>query len=122
MALSSARLKASRRLVQASDNNPVLTAGEADKDAVSILQTCLIELGFAMPGSTKPSGLMDGVFGAETTRVVKEFQGQQGLKPDEIVGRQTLSKLDAIFEALVQNETADLTGDMNCLGKDYGIG
>jgi peptidoglycan hydrolase-like protein with peptidoglycan-binding domain len=122
VALSSARLKASRRLFQASENNPVLSAGEADKEAVSILQTCLIELGFVMPGSTQPSGLLDGVFGVETTRVVKDFQGQQGLKPDGIVGRQTLGKLDAIFEALVQNETADLTGDMNRLGKDYGIG
>ncbi|MGA2405029.1 MAG: peptidoglycan-binding domain-containing protein [Syntrophobacteraceae bacterium] len=104
MALTSARLSGNKRLVAASNNQPEIGKGEKDQKAVEILQTCLVELGFDMPRSTKPNGLLDGVFGQETEAAVRQFQQSNALKPDGIVGRATLGRLDAIFDGLVKTE------------------
>ncbi len=39
------------------------------------------------------TGEVDGIFGAKTTRAVKEFQSENGLEPDGIIGRKTWAKL-----------------------------
>ncbi len=104
MALTSARLSSSRRLLAAFENRPEIGKGEKDRKAVEVLQTCFVELGFDMPRSTEPSGLLDGEFGSETEAVVKAFQRDNGLKADGIVGRNTLARLDAIFGGLEQAE------------------
>jgi peptidoglycan hydrolase-like protein with peptidoglycan-binding domain len=104
MALTSARLSGNQRLVAASNNPPAIRRGEKDQKAVEILQTCLVELGFDMPRSTKPNGLLDGIFGQETEAVVRQFQQFNKLAPDGIVGSATLGRLDAIFDGLVKTE------------------
>lgn len=54
-------------------------------DNVRQLQQALIKAGFSIQA--------DGFFGAQTDKAVKEFQKQQGLTVDGIVGSQTLAKL-----------------------------
>lgn len=93
------RLSGNASIARASQNNPPLKQG-AQGEGVRILQMALIDLGFAMPGSTrKNTALPDGIFGPETTRVVIAFQRLNGLKPDAIVGTQTLARLDLLLDA-----------------------
>jgi peptidoglycan hydrolase-like protein with peptidoglycan-binding domain len=108
MALSSARLGNNSRLQAAANNQPPLAKGESDTRAVEILQSCLVELGFDLPRSTKPSGLSDGIFGAETEQAVRLFQRKNGLVADGIAGRETLGRLDLIFASLFAAEQARL--------------
>ena len=76
-------------------------------EAVAIVQQALVDLGFAMPLSTNSGrSLTDGVFGAETKRVVTQFQSRLGLVADGIVGRQTLSRLDDLIVAQSNAEEA----------------
>lgn len=113
MALRSARLGGNKRLVAASENRPEIGKGEKDQRAVEALQTCFVELGFELPRSTNPNGLLDGIFGAETEGVVKQFQQANGLKADGIVGRGTLARLDAIFDGLEKAEGPSILAAMN---------
>ncbi len=121
MSLTSARLSGNKRLVAASNNSPVVTRGEKDNEAVAILQTCFVELGFPMPRSTKPSGLFDGVFGQEMDAVVRQFQSKNQLKADGIVGRNTLGKLDEIFDALTSSEGAQIGREMTVPNSGWEI-
>ena len=66
---------------------------------VGQLQDLLDSMGLALPNSMSKQGA-DGIFGAETDRVVKEFQKSRGLKADGIVGPKTL---DLLEEVIVQN-------------------
>jgi peptidoglycan hydrolase-like protein with peptidoglycan-binding domain len=113
MALTSARLSGNQRLLAASENRPEIGKGEKNQKAVEVLQTCFVELGFDMPRSTKPDGLLDGIFGQETEAVVKKFQQVNGLKVDGIVGRDTLTRLDAIFSSLENGEGPSIRVAMN---------
>jgi peptidoglycan hydrolase-like protein with peptidoglycan-binding domain len=113
MALTSARLSGNKRLVAASENRPEIGNGEKDQKAVEALQTCFVELGFEMRRSTKPNGLLDGIFGQETEAVVKKFQQANGLKADGIVGRSTLARLDSIFGGLEKAEGPSILAAMN---------
>ncbi len=74
----------------------ILSAG-ATGEPVRMLQAALIELGYALPGSIKKSGKLDGVFGNETDKRVREFQkfAFPGTNPDGIVGWRTLGALDS---------------------------
>jgi peptidoglycan hydrolase-like protein with peptidoglycan-binding domain len=72
--------------------------------AVAALQMALIDLGYAMPNSTRQgNALADGIFGNETHYVVKMFQSKGGLVVDGVVGPRTLGSLDAalhVFSAV----------------------
>lgn len=93
--LTSPRLAPNDRLQRAFDNSPAVHIGESG-EAIRLLQQALVDDGFAMPKSTKPTGELDGGFGAETFAVVKEFQAKHGLTVDGIVGRETLGVLDGL--------------------------
>jgi len=109
MALRSGRFAKNARLVQVSTNNPAMRQGEKG-DAVAIVQQSLVDLGFAMPITTKKgSSLADGIFGQETFRVVKLFQTKNGLTADGIVGRNTIAKLDDLIVA----QSAATTGSQS---------
>ncbi len=99
MALSAGRFSANARVQSASNNSPSMKQGEKGV-AVAIVQQALVDLGLAMPLTTNNRRrLTDGIFGAETTRVVILFQNTFGLVADGVVGRQTLAKLDELIIA-----------------------
>jgi hypothetical protein len=50
----------------------------------------------------------DGIFGAKTQARVVEFQKDNGLKPDGIVGHLTITKLQALRDAYLQKAMADI--------------
>ena len=91
--LTSPRFAGEPRLERAFDNAPVLGSGESG-DPVVRVQEALVAGGASMPVSTTPTGAMDGVFGKETARAVRDFQTGQGLSPDARLGRKTLGALD----------------------------
>lgn len=100
--LLSVRLGKIRALQQAASNNPPLMAGQTG-DGVAAVQGLLLDLGFDFPVSFK-KGKADGIFGSETKRNVEAFQKDNALKPDGIVGRLTLQKLD---ELVVKNNVLE---------------
>jgi peptidoglycan hydrolase-like protein with peptidoglycan-binding domain len=94
MALQCARFSSEPDIVRASTNSPPLRRG-SHGDGVHVLQLALIDLGFAMPISTKNgASLPDGVFGAETLKTVMAFQKANGLVADGVVGAHTMDRLD----------------------------
>ncbi len=99
MALSAGRFSKNARLVQASNSNPSIRQGEKG-DAIAMIQQAFVDLGFSMPITTGSGRrLADGIFGAETFRVVSQFQKANGLTADGIVGRLTMARLDALILA-----------------------
>src|SRR5262245_52465972 len=98
MALKSPRFAGNARLQAAANNSPTIKWGEQG-EAVKILQQAYLDLGFAMPISTKKTGSPDGIFGNETFSVTKAFQSKHTLSPDGIVGKDTMAKLDELFAA-----------------------
>lgn len=63
---------------------PELTKGSSG-DAVSAMQQVLVERGYTV--------VVDGDFGAQTDRVVRQFQGDRGLPVDGLVGHVTWAAL-----------------------------
>lgn len=76
-------------------------------DAVSLLQTILIEDGYSV-GSTG----VDGQFGPNTQAAVKQFQTDHGLTSDGIVGAETASALglDLSTGKIADAATSAITG------------
>jgi len=99
MALESIRLARHTRLQAAAVNSPAMKFGETG-EPVETVQQALIDLGIAMPLSTRKSGFADGIFGNETAAAVKAFQVRERLQQDGIVGRETLQRLDEILSRL----------------------
>ncbi|MEZ5448264.1 MAG: peptidoglycan-binding domain-containing protein [Thiolinea sp.] len=93
MVLSHPRFKHNPRLQQAAENNPALKPGDPDALAVAIIQQALVDLGYALPRSTGADGRLDGDYGAETIAALRQFQQDQGLQVDGLVGRETLRRL-----------------------------
>jgi peptidoglycan hydrolase-like protein with peptidoglycan-binding domain len=99
MPLQCARFSSEPDIVRASTNSPPLRRG-TQGDGVRALQLALIDLGFAMPISTKNgANLPDGIFGAETLKTVIAFQKANGLVADGIVGAHTTDRLDKVIAA-----------------------
>ncbi len=59
-------------------------------EAVRLVQEALMELGYALPKYGA-----DGSFGGEMESAVKQFQSEEGLGDDGVVGTGTLGRLDA---------------------------
>lgn len=59
---------------------------------VKELQQILVDMGFDLK--------VDGIFGLETEKIIKDFQSSQGLRADGIVGSETLLKLKEVSENL----------------------
>jgi len=67
-------------------------------EPVAIIQQALIDLGYAMPISTRKTGSPDGIFGPETSATLKRFQKDYGLiYKDGVVGPETMTHLDGLF-------------------------
>jgi peptidoglycan hydrolase-like protein with peptidoglycan-binding domain len=92
--LMSKRLSTQPEFVKATRQAPV--ARGAHGPAVVTLQDLLVDLGFRLPISLA-LGRPDGIFGRETEAAVKQFQRQQALPPDGMVGPLTLGALDVLI-------------------------
>jgi peptidoglycan hydrolase-like protein with peptidoglycan-binding domain len=71
------------------NSTPLLKKGSKG-EAVTRLQQGLYQLGY-YPGA------VDGIFGPNTERAVKEFQTNNGLAADGIVGPKTWTALEEAF-------------------------
>ena len=74
--------------------NPVLKSGSKG-EVVTGFQSQLQRLGY-------DPGAADGVFGRSTENAVKEFQRDQGLAADGIVGPRTWAALEAAIAPFVE--------------------
>jgi hypothetical protein len=89
---------AQKKRFEDAHNDPKKPIGWWDRDdiAVGLVQAWLHWLGYSLPISTKkePGGVAaDGIFGTETWQAVVAFQKDSKIKPDGMVGHDTLSKL-----------------------------
>src|SRR5262245_5935512 len=99
MALSSMRFAFDPRLEQVSANNPTMKRGERG-DPVGSVQGALVDLGYNMPVTTHNGKKQpDGIYGPETESVVRQYQRDENLDPDGIVGRFTIASLDDAMKA-----------------------
>jgi peptidoglycan hydrolase-like protein with peptidoglycan-binding domain len=95
MALQSASFKNNQRFQSAANNNPPFRQGERGP-AVGLLQVALAALEFEMPRTTRVI-VPDGIYGPETAAAVREYQQEEGLRPDGVAGHDTLQSLDEDF-------------------------
>lgn len=94
MVLTSSLFADNDRLQKAAENSPPLRTPETG-EAVARLQQALVQLGYAMPISTKADGTMDGVYGNETRQVVWKYQvDHPPLAKDGEAGHDTLHSID----------------------------
>jgi peptidoglycan hydrolase-like protein with peptidoglycan-binding domain len=111
MALSNPRFSSNAELAAAAENHPPLKRG-ASGEGVAILQQALLDLGFAMPVSTRArGGLPDGIYGAETEAAVRAFQRQKQLLADGVAGRITLQQLEKSIRLLSEAQSARLKSE-----------
>lgn len=98
MPLASPRFQDEPKLQAVEGGSLLLKTGEKGRH-VHLVQMALIDLGFAMPRSTLSSHFSpDGVYGFETTEVVKKFQDSTPLlSVDGEIGPETMRALDARF-------------------------
>jgi peptidoglycan hydrolase-like protein with peptidoglycan-binding domain len=98
MPLSSPRFRNEPKLQATEGGTHLLKSGVIGRE-VHLVQMALIDLGFPMPLSTTSSHFSpDGIYGDETTAVVKKFQQTKPwLSVDGEVGPETLRELDALF-------------------------
>jgi Putative peptidoglycan binding domain len=85
-------------MVSAHSNAPPLSASDEPQD-VALLQDALATIGFAPARSTGPFNGFDGIWGPATTKAVREFQQQHGVRPvgGWEAGAKTLSALDSLL-------------------------
>lgn len=88
--------------IERNTNWMVLRFGD-DSVEVEAMQKRLAALGYHL-------GAIDGIFGKETQRKVRAFQGDHGLQADGIVGRLTWAALNTADE-VDRGERTETTGD-----------
>lgn len=89
--LEAARFKGEFRLEQAHDNLDYLATGSKG-EPVEKVQSGLLDLGYELPKFGA-----DGDFGSETKAAVLNFQSDNSLTYDGVVGVQTIGRLDDIY-------------------------
>jgi peptidoglycan hydrolase-like protein with peptidoglycan-binding domain len=95
MALTSPRFQNETELKKVEAGQSLLKHGAKGRH-VHLVQMALIDLGFALPLSTKSASFSpDGDYGNETTEAVRKFQkSTQVLATDGVVGPKTLREID----------------------------
>ena len=63
------------------------------------------------------SGEIDGIFGSKTLQAVKDFQSNNGLTVDGIVGEQTLAALGMSSSSTVSTSSSSNSSNLNLLSK-----
>jgi len=105
--LRSDRFKDNPRLQQAFNQSPTMQFGESS-EGVKEIQRALRDLGYQLPISFRKTGDADGIFGSETRGVIKQFQHDNGIDEDGIVGRDTMQALDNKFLTAPTAQTCKL--------------
>ena len=80
----------------------VLRKGSRGPD-VEKLQKLLIEMGYDLGEFGPNKDGVDGSFGPTVDKIVREFQGQNDLKVDGKVGKDTLSKMISVGQSKIPN-------------------
>jgi len=70
------------------------TTGGTSSNALADLQTKLNTLGYYF-------GSIDGIYGPQTERAIRDFQSANGLNPDGFLGPETQAKLNAVYQAKI---------------------
>jgi Putative peptidoglycan binding domain len=121
MALGNPRFSSNAELAAAAENNPPMKRG-ASGEGVTILQQALLDLGFAMPVSTRArGGLPDGIFGAETEAAVLAFQRQNKLLADGVAGRMTLNQLERSIRLLSETQQLRYRNEYAAASRNGGM-
>ncbi len=94
------------------DNERLLMTGNRGP-AVEKVQGLLVDSGFSLPNFG-----VDGIFGAETKRAVREFQTAAELSVDGIVGPNTIGRMDTLPECPRKPEPDVVTAFAPGLEKD----
>ena len=110
------------RVRRAATNSPWMARGETGA-GVAVLQAALIDVGHAMPISTRKKGVPDGVYGAETRSTALAFQTKQKLKgQDGVAGRETFTRLDTLMVAKGIPPQVPPSPPARPVSRDYKIG
>ena len=100
MILTSQLFSGSAVLQRVANGNMIFARGDRGL-GVQLIQGGLFCLGYALPNSIKAATLLpDGRFGFETSAAVQQFQSDNGLTADRVVGPDTLSLLDSLLPGL----------------------
>jgi N-acetylmuramoyl-L-alanine amidase len=83
-------------------------------DDVTDLQQRLGSLGF-------DAGWLDGIFGPDTERAVRDFQHNQGLTADGVVGRETVAAFDRLAGRRSGSKTVAEVRDLEQLRNHTGV-
>lgn len=83
-------------------------------DDVTDLQQRLGSLGF-------DAGWLDGIFGPDTEQAVRDFQHNQGLTPDGVVGRETVSAFGRLSGRRSGEKTVAEVRDLERLREHAGV-
>ncbi|MEQ8841557.1 MAG: peptidoglycan-binding protein [Acidimicrobiales bacterium] len=83
-------------------------------DDVTDLQQRLGSLGF-------DAGWLDGIFGPDTERAVRDFQHNQGVNADGVVGRETVAALDRLAGRRSGDKTVAEVRDLERLRGHTGV-
>ena len=83
-------------------------------DDVTDLQQRLGSLGF-------DAGWLDGIFGPDTERAVRDFQDNQGVTADGVVGRETVAALDRLSGRRSGEKTVAEVRDLEQLRSHTGV-
>ncbi|MEM7139441.1 MAG: peptidoglycan-binding protein [Actinomycetota bacterium] len=83
-------------------------------DDVTDLQQRLGSLGF-------DAGWLDGIFGPDTERAVRDFQHNQGLTSDGVVGRETIAALQRLAGRRAGDKTVAEVRDLERLRNHTGV-
>jgi peptidoglycan hydrolase-like protein with peptidoglycan-binding domain len=102
-------LDLAREIPSALTRIQLLQRGDRDPD-VRRLQQELRRRGFN-------PGPIDGIYGLETERAVREFQREQGLSVDGVAGSETLTALELIPGVNPSNYVVVIPGDRNTLNR-----
>jgi peptidoglycan hydrolase-like protein with peptidoglycan-binding domain len=118
--LQSFIFQAEPRLEAAAQNAPPLARPDTG-EAVQVLQVVLASLGCALPNSKRANNIFDGIFGQETDSAVRQFQADNGLTVDGVVGRFTMAALDQVLASTGSDPLLQATADVLQAGGDLAL-
>jgi peptidoglycan hydrolase-like protein with peptidoglycan-binding domain len=117
--LRSLIFSANEWLLKAATGHVPLKIGETG-NSVRCLQVVLLTLGYDLPISTKNGATLgDGIFGQETYGAVVQFQADNNLATDGIVGPQTLGCMDQLLFSGNSDPLRDAVRSLRASGRTF---